>query len=41
MGAGANIICLKTLNGHENVVYNIFFRIKTGKTIRGHDFTQE
>ena len=27
------------LNGHENIDPNIFFKIKTGKLTRGHDFT--
>ncbi len=29
----------KILNGHENIDPNIFFKIKTGKLTRGHDFT--
>ena len=27
------------LNGHENIDPNIFFKMKTGKITRGHDFT--
>ena len=27
------------LNGHENIDPNIYFKIKTGKITRGHDFT--
>ena len=27
------------LNGRENIDPNIFFKIKTGKINRGHDFT--
>ena len=30
---------LKILNGHENIDPNIFFKNKTGKRTRGHDFT--
>ena len=30
---------VKTLNGHENIDPNIFFKIKTVKRTRGHDFT--
>ena len=29
----------KILNVHENIDPNIFFKIKTGKITRGHDFT--
>ena len=29
----------KILNGHENIDPNTFFKIKTGKITRGHDFT--
>ena len=27
------------MNGHEDIDPNIFFKIKTGKITRGHDFT--
>ena len=38
---GIKYIFLKILNGHENIVPNIFFffKIKTGKITRGYDFT--
>ena len=35
---GDQIEALKILNGHENVEPNIFFKIKTRKRTRGHDF---
>ncbi len=28
------------MNGRENIDPNIFFKIKTGKITRGHDFTR-
>ena len=34
-----NAHLLAMLNGHENIDPNIFFKIKTGKITRGHDFT--
>ena len=36
---GGQIEVLKILNGHENIDPNIFFKIKTCKITRGHDFT--
>ena len=30
---------IKILDAHENTGRNIFVKIKTGKTTRGHDFT--
>ena len=36
---GDQIEVFKILNGHENIDPNIFFKIKTGKITRGHDFT--
>ena len=30
----------KILIGHENIDPNIYFKFKTGKRTRGHDFTQ-
>ena len=36
---GHQIEVFKILNGHENIDPNIFFKIKTGKITRGHDFT--
>ena len=36
---GDQIELFKILNGHENIDPNIFFKIKTGKITRGHDFT--
>ena len=35
---GDQIEVFKILNGHANIDPNIFFKIKTGKIIRGHDF---
>ena len=29
----------KTLNGYENIDYNIFFEIKESKITRGHNYT--
>ena len=36
---GSNRSFFKILNRHENIDPNIFVKIKTGKTTRGHDFT--
>ena len=36
---GDQIEVFKILNDHENIDPNIFFKIKTGKITRGHDFT--
>ena len=36
---GDQIEVFKILNGHANIDPNIFFKIKTGKITRGHDFT--
>ncbi len=36
---GDQIDVFKLLNGHENIDPNIFFKIRTGKITRGHDFT--
>ena len=36
---GDKIELFKILNGHENIDHHIFFKIKTGKITRGHDFT--
>ena len=36
---GDQIEVFMILNGHENIDPNIFFKIKTGKITRGHDFT--
>ena len=36
---GDKIEVFVILNGHENIDPNIFFKIKTGKITRGHDFT--
>ena len=36
---GGQIEVFKILNGHENIDPNIYFKIKTGKITRGHDFT--
>ena len=36
---GDQIEVFKIFNGHENIDPNIFFKIKTGKITRGHDFT--
>ena len=36
---GGQIEFFKILNGHENIDPNIFFKIKTCKITRGHDFT--
>ena len=36
---GDQIEVFKILNDHENIDPNIFFKIKTDKITRGHDFT--
>ena len=36
---GDQIEVFKILNGHENIDTNIYFKFKTGKRTRGHDFT--
>ena len=36
---GDQIEVFKILSGYENIDHNIFFKIKTGKITRGHDFT--
>ena len=36
---GEQIEVFKILNGHESIDPYIFFKIKTGKITRGHDFT--
>ena len=36
---GGQIEVFKILNGLANIDPNIFFKIKTGKITRGHDFT--
>ena len=38
-GGGGQIEVFKIFNGHENIDPNIFFKIKTRKITRGHDFT--
>ena len=35
---GDHIEVFKILKGHENIDRNIFFKTKTGKRTRGHDF---
>ena len=36
---GDQIEVFKILNGHEHIDRNVFFKSKTGKITRGHDFT--
>ena len=37
-GGGDQREVFEILNGHENIDPDIFFKIKTGKRTRGHDF---
>ena len=41
LGGGNQIEVLKIVNGHTNIDPNIYFKIKTCKITRGHDFTLE
>ena len=34
-----SISVISSLNDHENIDYNLFVKIKTGKRTRGYDFT--